>query len=43
MFEINSSNDKLNLLKEDFKSLIQNRQNVSLDEKTISDSWHLFE
>jgi hypothetical protein len=43
MFEINSSNDKLNLLKEDFKSLIQNRLNVSLAEKTISDSWHLSE
>ncbi|MCB4809337.1 hypothetical protein LG651_13855 [Tamlana sp. 62-3] len=43
MFGIENSKDRLNQLKENFKSLQKDSLNISLAEKTCSDAWHLID
>ena len=41
MFEISDSKDKLKLLEEDFRRLMEEPLNITLAEQTCSGAWHL--
>jgi len=41
MFEIETSQDKLRLLKADYDHLVADPLNISLAEKCCQDAWHL--